>query len=177
MLAVAVRRISGVTECGGGDGDGRGTLISRRIRRKTNIGCFCDTSAQFAAAPPVCEWKIMIMMTAVHLWLLAPSPRATLQRFLKRLPAAVEWHTDCMAKCFLGGFNQCHLHMLDKSNPHQGGGSPPEALSCPFVALSPLLNDPLMLRTLPGSFGNAPSRRGRRFCVVSRNSPNKVAGE
>lgn len=112
----------------------------------------------------------MIMMTAVHLWLLAPSLRATLQRFLKRLPAAVEWHTDCMAKCFLGGFNQCHLHMLDKSNPHQGGGSPPEAPSCPFVALSPLLNDPSTPLTLPWSFQSAPPRRGRSSAPRPGNS-------
>lgn len=30
---------------------------------------------------------MMIMMTAVHLWLLALSPKAVLQYFLKRLPA------------------------------------------------------------------------------------------
>lgn len=174
---MAVRRISGVTKCL----DDGGALISMRIRRKkTNGGCFCDTSAQFAAAPPACEWKIMIMMTAVHLWLLAPSPRATLQRFLKRLPAALERHTDCMAKCFLGGFNQCHLHMLDKSNPHQGGGSPPEAHSCPFAALPHLYHDPLTRLILTGSFqrtathggwggGDSTLRRGTR--------PNKVRGE
>lgn len=36
---------------------------------------------------------MMIMMTAVHLWLLALSPKAILQCFLKRLPAGEEWHT------------------------------------------------------------------------------------
>ncbi len=34
------------------------------------------------------------MMTAVHLWLLALSPKAVLQYFLKRLPAGEECHTE-----------------------------------------------------------------------------------
>lgn len=56
-------------------------------------------------------------MTAVHLWLLALSPKAVLQCFLKRLPAGEECHTEEGTYCLW--FNQCHLHMQDKTNPHQ----------------------------------------------------------
>lgn len=90
----------------------------------------------------------MIMMTAVHLWLLALSPKAVLQFFLKRLPAGEECHTLKQGKYCLW-LNQCHLHMQDKTNPHQREGSPPEALSCPFQAIALLLNDPLTIFTLP----------------------------
>lgn len=66
--------------------------------------------------PSVCESEEKIVMTAVHLWLLALSPMATLRCSLKRLPAGMPHRSK--RKRFLW-LNQCHLHMQDETNPHR----------------------------------------------------------
>lgn len=91
-------------------------LISMQIR-KDKHQLFNDASLRFATTPRSVSRKMTLVMTAVHLWLLASSPRAELQYSLQRLPAGEECHTEAGEVC--GLINAICICMI-KTNPHQG---------------------------------------------------------
>lgn len=70
----------------------------------------------------------MTMMTmTVHLWAIS----IVSQGFTAVLSESITYRNATLKQqmCYMW-LNQCHLHMQDKTNPRQGEGFTPEAISC-----------------------------------------------